>query len=303
MVDALLRDISSDRLAKAAATLSERYRAKPPDRPFVRDRIDALAYLATRFPATYAVTSTVLDEIARVRPDWHPTTMLDVGAGPATATLAATQTWPSITQATLVEPDPHMREVGEQLCDGTWTTDVPSGRFDLVVASYVLGEVTDPIAAKLWGLTADTLVVVEPGTPVGFAVVRDVRTSLDGHTLAPCTHDQPCPITGDDWCHFSQRLPRSPTHRTAKRAERGYEDEPFSYVVLSRRARPPGGSRVVRAPRRRTGFVALRTCSDEGLHDRTISRRDGDTYLAVRRARWGDRLDGKLGTHDTGGNA
>ena len=37
-----------------------------------------------------------------------------------------------------------------------------------------------------------------------------------------------------DWCHFTQRLPRSRAHKQIKGAELPFEDEKFSYVALTR---------------------------------------------------------------------
>ena len=50
---------------------------------------------------------------------------------------------------------------------------------------------------------------------------------------------RPAPTTmlshdaGDDWCHFSQRLPRSRDHMLLKDASVPFEDERYSYVVVT----------------------------------------------------------------------
>ena len=56
-------------------------------------------------------------------------------------------------------------------------------RFDLVVASYVLGEARSPserrrLVDALWRRTGGMLVLVEPGTPVGSANVREARAQV-----------------------------------------------------------------------------------------------------------------------------
>ena len=114
-------------------------------------------------------------------------------------------------------------------------------RADLVVASYLIGEVSEPqrtaLADAMWAKTRDTLLIVEPGTPAGYARIIDVRTQLiaaGAHVAAPCPHDRKCPLTAPDWCHFAQRLPRSRAHKQVKAAERPFEDEKFTYVALTR---------------------------------------------------------------------
>src|SRR5205807_8255791 len=78
---------------------------------------------------------------------------------------------------------------------------------DLVVASYMIGEIGDAeresLAGLLWAKTRDTLLVVEPGTPAGYARIIALRAQLitDGaHVAAPCPHDGKCPLQPPDWC-------------------------------------------------------------------------------------------------------
>ena len=132
----------------------------------------------------------------------------------------------------------------EPLRRARWTVSdagTPGGQADLVVVSYVIGELTPAALEELvrhaWARTADTLVIIEPGTTAGYRRTLAARAAViaaGGSTLAPCPHDAPCPLPADDWCHFSVRLPRSRAHRLAKDAERGFEDEKFSYAVLCR---------------------------------------------------------------------
>ncbi len=64
----------------------------------------------------------------------------------------------------------------------TQSFDVPR-RFDLVVASYVIGEARSPLERRrlvdsLWRRTGGLLVLVEPGTPVGSANIREARAQV-----------------------------------------------------------------------------------------------------------------------------
>ena len=88
-----------------------------------------------------------------------------------------------------------------------------------------------------------------------------------------------------DWCHFATRLSRTRTHRLAKDAERGFEDEKFSYVALSRAPLPAEHARVIRRPDLRPGHVVLDLCTPAGLEQRTVSRREGANFRRARNAR------------------
>jgi ribosomal protein RSM22 (predicted rRNA methylase) len=235
-----------------------------------------------------------------LRPGWRPRSLLDIGAGPGVATWAALERWPSLETATLVEVEPEMLAAGRELLpEGRWVEgDVAAARgpADLVLASYVLGELGDASAvARLWDAAADTLVLVEPGTPAGYRRVLDARAVVverGGHTVAPCPHDLGCPLQAGDWCHFAARLPRSRLHRRAKGADLGWEDEKLSYAALSRAALERPAARIIRPPQPRSGHVLLVTCEADGeARERTVSRKQGDVYRTARKAAWGDAIE------------
>jgi ribosomal protein RSM22 (predicted rRNA methylase) len=168
---------------------------------------------------------------------------------------------------------------------------------DLVVLSYAINELTEAQAARAidraLGLATGALVVVEPGTPAGFARIRAVRDRLRaaGATIAaPCPHADACPMAGADWCHFAVRLDRSRAHRQSKQAALGWEDEKFAYVVATRdpaALSDRAEARVLRRPRKETGHVRLSLCAPGGLTETVVRRRDPD-YRAARDASWGD---------------
>ena len=258
------------------------------------------AYLAYRAPATFAAAGAVFRQVARQRPDWAPRSLLDVGAGPGVATWAALEQWPSLEELTLVEAEPEMLAAGRELLpEAQWAIgDLWSARgpADVVLVSYVLGELDEPSAAagRLFDEARDTIVFVEPGTPAGYRRILGARAAViahGGHTVAPCPHDLPCPLPADDWCHFAARLPRSRLHRRAKGADLGWEDEKFSYAVLSREHVTPAAARIIRPPRIRSGHVNLVLSESDGaVRERTIAKRERAAYREARKAGWGDPL-------------
>jgi ribosomal protein RSM22 (predicted rRNA methylase) len=114
----------------------------------------------------------------------------------------------------------------------------------------------------------------------------------NGYVVCPCPHDHECPLTGDDWCHFSQRLNRSRDHRQVKGASLSFEDEKFSYVVLSRhKPATRAGDRVLAVPRVTKAQIATKLCTPAGLVMDVASRRDRDPYKARKSWRWGDAVN------------
>src|SRR5712672_2477133 len=57
----------------------------------IRTETDALAYALARMPATYAAVTASLNALCEIRPDFVPASLLDIGAGPGTATWAAAE--------------------------------------------------------------------------------------------------------------------------------------------------------------------------------------------------------------------
>jgi ribosomal protein RSM22 (predicted rRNA methylase) len=298
-------------LAATAAALSQRYREERRDgRLHVASEDDALAYLAVRLPATYAAVRASLAAIQHVRPDFAPKTALDIGAGPGTVAWAAADCWPELADAVLVEASPVFQACGAALAREaglpriTWrTADAANAPFDeaprdLVTLAYVLNELPPDarpqLLQRLWQTTADTLVIVEPGTPAGWQRIVAARTQLlaaGAHPIAPCPHARACPLTPPDWCHFAARVARSRAHRLAKEAELAWEDEKFSYLALSRIPVRLPGARVIARPRKGSGRVTLKLCRPDGsAGEQLFSRRDGAPYKRATRTDWGSAL-------------
>lgn len=298
-------------LAQAYQELSDLYRtggATPDDARLTRRHVHA--YLAARLPATLAVARAVCDAIAERRPDWAPASLLDLGAGPGTGTWAAVEAFPSLATVTCVEQAAEMIDAGRRLAARSASSAVraadwhrgsvaapPEVSADLVVASFVLGELpTDSLAetvARWWDLARGELVVVEPGTPAGFARLRAVRDQLiaSGATItAPCPSDAACPMTGDDWCHFAARVTRSGVHRVVKGGELGFEDEKFAYVSASRQAPAHATARVLRAPQVRPGHIRFTICEAPELREAVVARSQKDAFRWARKAHWGDEV-------------
>ncbi len=301
-------------LARATAALVERYRSgqPAPGGDFLAGQDDIAAYAAYRLPATYAASVAAL---AQVRDRWvgeAPRTLLDVGAGPGTALWAAGAVWPGLERALLLERDERMIALGRRLAarsrsplvaEAGWERADLLGAWeaaphDLVVAAYVLNELPDErraaLVAALWARATQSLVLIEPGTPAGFARIREARRQLiaaGATVLAPCPHDRACPMPENDWCHFAQRINRTRLHRQVKGGILSYEDEKFSYVAVSRQPGTPIAARILRHPQILPGRVERELCTPTGLRQEVVTRsRDKVAFRRARDEHWGDAL-------------
>jgi ribosomal protein RSM22 (predicted rRNA methylase) len=297
-------------LAAAQARASAIYRDGGHSRDAVPDATAALAYAIARMSATYAACIRAFDLTAELAPSFAPATMLDLGAGPGTATLAAAAVWPDLTRAHLIEPNAALGAIATDIVATETSIKVAleqrmhlsgSGATafaDLVTLSYVLAEQPEKdVAAFVTRLAASVgglMIIVEPGTPAGHARILSARAALVAaglEILAPCPHANACPLPQGDWCHFSVRLQRSAGHRALKDADLSFEDEPFSFVAALRGAVGKRASaRLIKRAEIEKGFADLPLCTATGLETRRIKRRDASAYKAAKNLLWGDKV-------------
>ncbi|MET7364394.1 small ribosomal subunit Rsm22 family protein [Streptomyces sp. NPDC005566] len=307
---ALLEGLPPKQAAQAVDRLIASYRGTTPtDAPVLRDRSDVAAYAAYRMPATFEAVRSALAALREAAPDWVPATHTDIGGGTGAASWAVAGAWEGPRTTVLDWAEPALA-LGRELAtasgvpglrDAEWQrarigTALELAPTDLVTVSYVLKELTpeDRIqVVEAAATAAQAVVIVEPGTPDGYARVIEARDLLIGAGLtvaAPCPHSDACPIEpGTDWCHFSARVSRSSLHRRVKGGSLSHEDEKFSYVVATRFPTDPVRARVTRRPQIRKGQVLLELCTrEEGLQRATVTKRHGDLYRAARDTAWGD---------------
>jgi ribosomal protein RSM22 (predicted rRNA methylase) len=312
-IEAELQTRSPKDLAAAVRGLSERYRTHHARMTghFLQSEEDVTAYLVYRLPATFTAISAVLREVRDRKPDLEPRSLLDIGAGPGTAAWAAAEVWPSLHRVTMMENDARMIRVGTRLVahsraaavrDSTWVQgDVSAPRkdepADITIAAYLVGELRTDVRGefirRLWDCTAGDCIIVEPGTPRGFDLIREATVALasaGAYIVAPFPHDWQCTEGPEDWCHFSERVPRTRLHRSTKDATLSYEDEKYAYVAASRIPGQPIAARVIRHPQVRSGHVRLVLCSAQGVKHTVVTRSDREAYRKAKALSWGSAI-------------
>lgn len=316
----LAERVRPEQLKAAAARLSIGYRANRPSREAVGDAAGVAAYAASRMPATYAAVTAALDRLLAARVDFAPETVLDLGAGPGTASWAAAMVWPSVASITVVEASADFRAFAADLAlagppavkgaeirsgDISQLSSLPTGPFDLAIVAYALTELDLPAAERLVADLvgrAGRVVIVEPGTPRDYGrlmVVRQAALAAGARILAPCPHPGGCPLPSGDWCHTSVRVERSCTHMRLKGGTVPFEDEPYGYLVLESgsfaEAEDENGGRVLRPPRLSKHEIAFRLCRSDGtLGEAKIASRDRAAFKMAGKLGWGDFLPEEL---------
>jgi ribosomal protein RSM22 (predicted rRNA methylase) len=308
-LEAKLYGLSRSDAAERSARISQTYRSGGGSAA-IRTGADALAYALARMPATYAAVAASLNALCEIRPDFAPKRLLDIGAGPGTATWAAAETFSSLADFESIDANAALRTLALDLFDkSSRLSDVRytpgdaraalagAEAADLVIASYLIGEMNDAergaLAELMWAKTRDSLLIVEPGTPAGYARIITLRAqliALGAHVTAPCPHDGECPLVAPDWCHFTQRLPRSRAHKAVKDAELPFEDEKFAYVALTRTAIARHPARVLAQPDVGKVEVTAKLCTPGGLFIAKVPHRAKADYARARRWRWGDAV-------------
>ena len=154
-LEARLEGRSRNDVAARAAVISKTYRDGGTSSA-IKSETDALAYALARMPATYAAVSACLNALSEARPGFAPQTLLDIGAGPGTASWAASEAFPSLTSFALLDANPALRALAldlqrESTRFGGLKYDAGEARgalakadsADLIIASYLIGELDE----------------------------------------------------------------------------------------------------------------------------------------------------------------
>lgn len=321
-IEVALQNVPTSKWKSVAKTLSERYRTHRSgnENSLARGTDEALGYAAIILPAAYAQLSGAMAAVKARVPNWQPASMLDIGSGPGTALWTATEHWSSLQKLTAWEREPAFIDLGRRLAKASerpaliqtdWQkiligSKLPSQieQYDLVVFGHVLNELPETvrkeIVARAWQQCSGVLLIVEPGTSSAFPIVKAMREyllTLNAQTLAPCTHNKPCPLV-NDWCHFPQRLERPSFQRQAKAASAGWEESKFSYAAMSRfPAEATIWGRLIHQPRKTKKDVHLTASSIDGIVDLAIPKHQRDAFRHAADYKWGDIIKDEHPNH------
>lgn len=275
-------------------------------------QVELAAYLRTRMPATYAVANKILKQIFALKLSKKIESLLDLGTGTGTVLWASMENT-NLNKVSALDQDMAMIKLAQKIAGYSanpfWNrvnwkhmsidTNLELPAHDLVTLSYVLIEqqkdLRQSFFEKVWALANQAIVIIEPGTPSGFSncmEARDFFLSKGGFIAAPCSHHGRCPIrNNDDWCHFSERIERSFWQKSLKKGTLGYEDEPYSYLVITKEAVERQGARVLKPPSKHSGHILFDVCTPDNVKKITISRKQGNAFKAAKKMKWGEVLE------------
>ena len=298
-LESLLDGYSLKELKDVVSILMEQYKNQSgKGNDLINSSLASKVYAVYRLPATYSAFGEALKHTLEFYKE-NIESVIDVGAGSGSASLAVSCLLPNIKKYTLLERNKYMMEVGKSLhnfeyinCDlSKDNLDINS---DLVVSSYVLNELdqNSRINAinKMWNMTNKLILIVEPGTPEGFGLIREIRDyliSIGGYVISPCPHMNICLNT---WCHFSTRISRSRLHKDLKGGDVPYEDEKYCYIAFSKTEVNRCDNRILRHPQINPGFVELEVCTKEGFKHIKYSKKDKEMFKAARKSNAGDKI-------------
>ena len=312
----LIEGMNINAMSQSARELSRRYMEESGQGKSLLNRDEeAAVYSLMRMPATFSAVSFALEKVCEMS-DFVPRSLLDAGAGTGGATFAANEFF-ALDSITCLERELAMENIGKKLFSFGEDKAIREARYiradlveeatkandnskkyvsDLVISSYVLNEMSMEDRMKvvkwLWDNTEKMLVIIEPGTPVGFANIRRIRDFLmeqGAYVCAPCPHMENCPVTGDDWCHFTVRVQRGKIHKMLKNADVPYEDEKFSYIAFSREPlKMDKCGRIMRHPITLKGRMELSICTSDGIYTKTVTKKDNEAYKCAKKSDCGD---------------
>ncbi len=297
-------------LADNFRNISDRYMAKKVGEPLIKSSEEALAYCISRMPATFCAMTEALKhsiEMLNISNDSFES-MLDVGSGTASATLAVLKSF-NIKNIKCIERENYMSNIAKDFFtsnDISWysedVTKISTEDFksDLVVSAYMVNELAENDLLRtvdfLWNNTKKMLLIVDPGTPDDYARMMAVRKHLIGkgaQIIAPCLTNMPCKLDKDDWCAFTTRVERNKLQKLVKDADAPYEDEKYTYLAFVRDdslvSDSINGSRIIREPQITQNYIDLKLCQNDGtITSKKVTKSDKELFKKVKKSNNGD---------------
>ena len=238
--------------------------------------------------------------------------VVDFGGGPGTFLFAFSE-FKTVNKYTNVEVSDAFIGIMNVLVEEFLSSSTPHTRVDSISSDYLKLESQDVPANDLCvfsftfcecdnavdsvsGLVGNSnmVLIIEPGTPLGFTNIvkaRDILIENGFNAIAPCTASNGfCPLRDSeaDWCHFVERLERSRIQMHLKNGVLGYEDEKYSYLLMSKYPVSPEGKRIISRPDNTKHNVSFDVCSEQNGHIVVTKRENKEKFKIMKKSIRGD---------------
>jgi len=298
----LLKNQNLKELQNISKKISERYMLSSfNDNKNITSEMEAKVYANMRMPATFSTSYNVLNELSK-NYSFSISSICDFGGGTGSTLIAVKSLFPNVQNLTMIERDKHMINISKELIDFEYKLvekdfikDDIEQSSDLSIFGYTMNEVSDNdlfnVIDKVWSKTNKALVIVDPGTPVCYKRLQTIKQYLKdkgGFVLAPCPKCEKCYLGENDWCHFVTRISRSKTLKDLKMGDSPFEDEKYTYLIVSKTDERRDYSRVLRHPQLNSGFVDIKLCTHEGVKNLRVTKSNKELYKTTRKAKSGD---------------
>lgn len=320
IIEKKVKNISLNELREKAKNLSDRYmNDERKGQALLESKLDALVYSIIRMPSTYCAVKSVIEKSLKDKNDI--TSFIDFGAGTGAATLAINELL-DVKNGICIEREKNMQILGEEYikliypnADIDWlNVDIEkkeiNKKADLVISSYMLNEIKKEnrlkLIKRLLECSNKYLIIIEPGTPEGFFNIKEIQNyAVDNKIkiIAPCVKNIKCKLPKNDWCHSIVRIERNKLHKFLKDGDAPYEDEKFSYIVLSKVEKIEEQNnkfsnsnkksinyRILRHPIIEKGKITVKLCSGDKIEDKVITKKQKDIYKNIRKKKCGDLI-------------
>lgn len=240
-------------------------------------------YLMTNIPKLIAVMDWMPPEW---RKDIGECTLIDLGAGPGTFSLAWKELFGS-NHFVQIETSPVMRKQGRKLWDGFY----PSGEMKqegnpdgakILIFGHSANEMGEEAAINyIEKYSPDHILFIEPGTKEFFGKMLNIRRSLISsgwNVLYPCPKDSECPMKEtSNWCHQFIHVSHDPdVERLSQMMKLDRKLLPLTVQVFSRKVYPRAEERLVRVfPETKFSFE-WQVCHNNVLEDYQVMKRGMD---------------------------
>ena len=303
-----IKDIKINELKNEAEKLSDRYlNEERTGKTLLSKEIEAWAYSIMRMPATFGAVTNVLKNTLNIIKNNKFKTLLDIGSGTG-ASIWAVDNLLEVEKIICLEREEAMRKIGQSLLkdnekirDIEWINkditkeELPTA--EIIIMSYVINELAEEdrkkVIEKILELDYKFILIIEPGTPEGFKNIKQIQKEAlnkGKYIIAPCTTQEICKLPEDDWCHSVVRMERTKIHKLLKNAELSYEDEKFSYIVISNEKYDLPESRILRHPIIEKGKITLKLCEKGNINEKIITKKDKENFKKAKKKNCGDEF-------------